>query len=181
MWDALNEAFGMTGPGGLKGPSALVQHALGSMMMNVVRGEHRDAAMAMLGVVPREERSAEGDGGGDVVEATREAGMVLQGLELRLRERVVIGHLGAAQRARDPEVGEQLCGALARHRRAAIGVQSEPLGLNALFVAGLFDETTGQRRVLPVGDHPADRVAAEDVEHDVEVEVRPLRRPPTAW
>ena len=35
----------------------------------------------------------------------------------------------------------------------------------------------GQRRVLPVGDHPADRVAAEDVEHDVEVEVRPLRRP----
>ena len=86
MWDALNEAFGMTGPGGLKGPSALVQHALGSMMMNVVRGEHRDAAMAMLGVVPREERSAEGDGGGDVVEAPREAGMVLQGLELRLRD-----------------------------------------------------------------------------------------------
>ena len=36
---------------------------------------------------------------------------------------------------------------------------------------------TGQHRVLPVGDHPADRVAAEDVEHDVEVEVRPLRRP----
>ena len=98
------------------------------MMMNVVRGEHRDAAMAMLGVVPGEERSAEGDGGGDVVEAPREAGMVLQGLELRLRERVVIGHLGAAQRAPDPEVGEQLCGALARHRRAAIGVQSEPLG-----------------------------------------------------
>ena len=28
-----------------------------------------------------------------------------------------------------------------------------------------------------VGDHPADRVATEDVEHDVEVEVRPLRRP----
>ena len=80
MWDASNEAFGMTGPGGLKGPPALVQHALGSMMMHVVRGEHRDPAMAMLSVVPREERSAEGDRGGDVVEAAREAGVVLQGL-----------------------------------------------------------------------------------------------------
>ena len=87
----------MTDPGGLKGPSALVQHALGSMVMDIVRGEHRDPAMAMLDVVPREERSAEGDGGGDVVEAPREAGVILQGLELRLGERVVVGHLGAAQ------------------------------------------------------------------------------------
>ena len=55
--------------------------------------------------------------------------------------------------------------------------QCEHPGLDVLFVAGLFDETTGQRRVLPVGHHPADRVAAEDVEHDVEIEVRPLRRP----
>ena len=80
----------MTGPGGLKGPPAVFQHALGSMMMDVVRGEHRDPAVAMLGVVPGEERSAEGDGGGDVAEAPREAGVVLQGLELRLGERVVI-------------------------------------------------------------------------------------------
>ena len=58
-----------------------------------------------------------------------------------------------------------------------VGVQGEHLGLDALFVAGLFDETTGQRRVLPVCDHPADRVAAEDVEHDVEVEVRHLVGP----
>ena len=87
----------MTGPGRLKGAPALVEHALGSMMMHVIRGEHRDPAMAMLGVVPGEERSAEGAGGGDVVEAPGEAGVVLQGLELRLGERVVIGHLGAAQ------------------------------------------------------------------------------------
>ena len=45
----------------MKGPPALVQHAPGSMMMDVVRGEHRDPAVAMLGVVPGEERSAEGD------------------------------------------------------------------------------------------------------------------------
>ena len=56
----------------LEGPPALLQHALGSIVMDVVRGEHRDPAMAMFGVVPREERSAEGDRGGDVVEAPRE-------------------------------------------------------------------------------------------------------------
>ena len=96
LWDPSNEAFGMTGPGGLKGPPALLQHALGSIVMDVVRGEHRDPAMAMFGVVPREERSAEGDRGGDVVEAAREAGVVLQGLELGLGEGVVVGHLRAA-------------------------------------------------------------------------------------
>ena len=59
----------MTGPGGLKGAPTLVEHALGSTMMDVVGAEHGDSAMAMLGAVPREERSAEGDHGGDVLEA----------------------------------------------------------------------------------------------------------------
>ena len=142
----------MTGPGVLKGPPAPVQHALGSMVMDIVRGEHGNAAMSMLGVVPREERSTEGDGGGDVVEAPGEAWVVLQGLELRLGERIVIGHLGAAQRARDPEVGEQLRGALARHRRPAVGVQCEELGPDALFVTGLFDQCFGQNSGRPVSD-----------------------------
>ena len=38
LWDPSNEAFGMTGPGGLKGPPALLQHALGSIVMDVVPG-----------------------------------------------------------------------------------------------------------------------------------------------
>ena len=91
LWDPSNEAFGMTGPGGLKGPPALLQHALGSIVMHVVRGEHRDPAMAMFGVVPREERSAEGDRGGDVVEAARETGgQLLFHLVSRLYERTSI-------------------------------------------------------------------------------------------
>ena len=89
-------------------------------MMDIIWGEHRDPGMAVLGVVPGEERPAEGDGGGDVFEAPREAGVILQGLELRFGERVVIADLGAAQRAGDPEVGEELGGALAGHRRAAV-------------------------------------------------------------
>ena len=115
----MDEAFGVKGPGGLQGTSALSQHIRCPVMMDIIGGEHRDPGMAVLGVVPGEERPAEGDGGGNVFEAPREAGVILQGLELRFGERVVIADLGAAQRAGDPEVGEELGGTLAGHRRAA--------------------------------------------------------------
>ena len=98
-------------------------------------GEHRDPGMSMLGVVPREERAAEGRRDGDVFEPPGEAGVVLQGLELRLGEGVVVADLGTAERAGHPEVGEQLRGAPAGHRRAAIRMQGEHLGFDALVEA----------------------------------------------
>ena len=66
MWDPSNEAFRVAGPGGLKGPLTLFQHAVGSMMMDILGGEHGDPCVAMLGVVPGEERAAEVDGSGEV-------------------------------------------------------------------------------------------------------------------
>ena len=68
----MDEAFGVKGPGGLQGTSALSQHIRCSVMMDIIGGEHRDPGMAVLGVVPGEERPAEGDGGGNVFEAARE-------------------------------------------------------------------------------------------------------------
>ena len=53
--------------------------------------------MAVLGVVPREERSAEAMAWSMPGKRPGETGMVLQGLELRLGERIVIAHLRAAQ------------------------------------------------------------------------------------
>ena len=149
----MDEAFGVKGPGGLQGRSALSQHIRYSVMMDIIGGEHRDPGMAVLGVVPGEERPAEGDGGGNVFEAPREARVILQGLELRFGERVVIADLGAAQRAGDPEVGEELGGALAGHRRAAVRMQSEHLGLDALLETGFLDQRRGERGVPePVND-----------------------------
>ena len=109
-------------PGGAQGLFTLLQHGVGTAVMDVIGGEHGDSAMAVLGVVPREERPAEGDGGVDIVESPGEAGVVLQGLELGLGEGVVIADLGAAERASHPEVGEQLRGAFAGHGRPAVGV-----------------------------------------------------------
>ena len=104
-------------PGGAQGLFTLLQHGVGAAVVHVIGGEHGDSAMAVLGVVPREERPAEGDGGVDIVESPGETGVVLQGLELGLGEGVVIADVGAAQRASHPEVGEQLRGAFAGHGR----------------------------------------------------------------
>ena len=85
----------MARPGGLEGALALLEHGLGAIMVNILGGEHRDPTVAMLGVVPGEERAAEGGGRCDVREAIGKARMVLQGLELRLGEGIVVATPGA--------------------------------------------------------------------------------------
>ena len=88
-------------PGGIEDALALGEHVGGTAMVNIARGQHGDAPVTVLGVVPRKEGAAECGGLLDAAEPTRKAGMVFEGLELGFRERVVIAHLGAAQRARD--------------------------------------------------------------------------------
>ncbi len=95
--EAANEALGVSRPGIGQRALTLFEHRLGSAAMHIGGCQHRDAPMAVLGVVPREERSAVPRGVVDPGEATREAGVVFQGLELRFRERVVVRDLGSAQ------------------------------------------------------------------------------------
>ena len=71
----MDEAFGVKGPGGLQGTSALSQHIRYSVMMDIIGGEHRDPGMAVLGVVPGEERPAEGDGVNGGVKMYRRGGV----------------------------------------------------------------------------------------------------------
>ena len=133
----------------------MFEDAPGAAVMDIVGGEHRDPAMTMLGVVPGKERPAERSRGGDVCEAAGEAGVVLQGLELCLGEGIVVADLGAAQRAGDAEIGEQLRGALAGHGCAAVRMQGEHPGLDVLLEAGLLDEGCSERGALALGTiHP---------------------------
>ena len=44
----MDEAFGVKGPGGLQGTSALSQHIRCPVMMDIIGGEHRDPGMAVL-------------------------------------------------------------------------------------------------------------------------------------
>jgi hypothetical protein len=77
----------------------------------------------------------------------------------------------------DAEVGEQERDRLGRHRGAAVGVQGQLVAVDLLLADCLGDQRLGQHGGLAGGDHPADRVAGEDVEDHVEVVVGPLRRP----
>ena len=76
----------------------------------------------------------------------------------------------------DAEVGEQQRDRLGGHRGAAVGVDGQLPAADALLRAGLGDQLLGQVGGLAGGDHPADDVAAVDVEDHVQVVVGPLRR-----
>ena len=57
---------------------------IGVPEVDLLGGEHRDAAMAVLGIVPAEERSTERLGLALIPEPSGKRGMVLQGFELSL-------------------------------------------------------------------------------------------------
>src|SRR5688572_32409166 len=108
---------------------------------------------------------------------SREAGAVLEGLELGLGVGVVIGDVRAGVGLGDAEVGEQERDRLGGHGGAPVSMQRQLTGRYLLFGDGLSDQAFGQIGVLAMGDHPARDVAAVDIEDDVEVEVGPLGWP----
>src|SRR5680860_1324919 len=86
---------------------ALLTHGAGVSVVDVSGCVKAKTAMTMNVVVPGEETLAVSSGGFDRVEPLGEVGPVLQGLERRLRERVVIGHMRTRVGLGDAEVGQQ--------------------------------------------------------------------------
>ena len=76
----------------------------------------------------------------------------------------------------DAEIRHEKGDGLRGHDPPAVGVDGELAGGNLLLANGLLDELLGQFRALPRRDHPADDMAAEDIEDDIEIEVGPLGR-----
>ncbi len=64
--------------------------ALGLAVMHLVRRHQADADVMMILIVPREEAAAEGLCILDAAETFGKLRLVFQGLEVRLRERVVV-------------------------------------------------------------------------------------------
>src|SRR6266851_9471440 len=99
------------GAGRLDGLRAAVVHIGGS-----VQAQRR---MPVVVVVPGEEDLAVGPGVLDRAELAGEGGPVLEGLELRFGERVVVGDVRAGMRLGDAQVSEQERHRLGGHRGAA--------------------------------------------------------------
>jgi hypothetical protein len=53
-------------------------------------------------------------------------------------------------------------------------MERELIGLDALFLAALLDQSLGQFRAFAISDHPAGDVTAEDIEDHVEIKVGPF-------
>src|SRR5437868_6623610 len=56
-------------------------------------------------------------------------------------------------------------------------MQRESARSDVLFADGIADELLGELRTLTLGDHPADDVAAENIEQVIEVVCLPFSRP----
>ena len=115
----------------------------------------------------------------NAAEALGELGLVFQGLEVGLRERVVVGGVGPAVRLGDAEVGQHQGGGLGLHRPAAVGVEGQLAGRHGVLGEGVIEQRLEQGGALGIGDAPADDPAAEDVEDDVEIEVRSVMLMPS--
>jgi hypothetical protein len=127
-------------------------------VVNVVRGEQPEPDMVVLGVVPVQQVAAAAARMLGRAETVRELGPVLQGLELRLGERVVVRDVRPRVGLGDPEVGQHERHRLRDHRCAAIGVHGELARLDLLPLTALGDQLLGKRRRLALRQQPAERL-----------------------
>src|SRR5450759_2635546 len=82
----------------------------------------------------------------------------------------------SAVRLSHTEIGHQKSQWLGRHRSTTIRVNIELSWNNALFLASFSDELFGQFFGFPISQHPSQDITAENVEDDVQIEIRPLGR-----
>src|SRR5581483_8045078 len=170
----LPEPFGSVAVGGVEDDLACRGLGVGAAHVDVGGGQQGDAGVVMVVVVVIEEAVDEGSSLGDVGEAFREGGRVLEGLEVRFAVGVVVGLVGPAVGLQHAEIGEQLGDGLGGHGAAAVGVDGELSVADAVVVDGVGDELFGEGGRLAGRDEPGDGVAAVDVEDHVEVEPRPF-------
>src|SRR5208282_1141208 len=90
-----DEALGVCGEGGVEYLGTARERRGGDAVVDVVRGAERERAVTMLAVVPVEETIAVRTCIFDAAEAVGEAGPVLERLESRLGEGVVVGDVRA--------------------------------------------------------------------------------------
>ena len=91
--------------------------------------------------------------------------------ELGFRKRIVVADARPGVAGGNPEVGEQLGDELAPHRRAAVGVNRQLVRRDALLLSGRRDQALRELRALAGCGHPADHVAAEEIQDHIEREV----------
>ena len=123
------------GMGGVRGQTGAVpdgEDRGGAAVVDVGRREITEAAVMVRVVVPREQIAADAARVFERAEPVRKLGAVLQGPELRFRERIVVAHARPRMTGVDAQVREEQRDELAPHGRAAVGMDRELLRGDAL-------------------------------------------------
>jgi len=132
--------------------------------------EQSEPRVTVLIRVPLEELGEPAASVRCVPEAARVIGLVLHGLEAGLGEWVVVGDARPTDAALDAELGEQVDEGAGGHRRATIVVHRDGARRGLVARDGLGEELLREGAVLALCDHPGHGKAAEQVEHEAEVQ-----------
>lgn len=161
---------------GFEHPAAILVYLIGKSVMDLSRCHQADACMVVLVVVPCEKRLAKDSGILNGAEAFGKLRTVLQVFELGLGDRVVVTDVGAAVGFENPRSTSSSATAFdfMLDPRSACRVNwfAAMFWLLQLCEIGRLAKAA----CLSVGDHPADHVAAENVDDHVQVKVGPLDR-----
>ncbi len=159
----------MCGKGRHQGGSAFHGELIRVAVMHSVGSHQADSAVTVNGVVPTEEHLAMSPSVLDRAEASREVGPILQGFELALRVRIIVRDMRPAVGFADVQIHQQVGDGFGAHAAAAIGMQGQGSWDDALFVGGIGNDLFGEFGRLTGRHHPADDVAREDIQNDVQV------------
>ena len=135
--------------------------------MHLIRRHQADPEVVMILVIPIEEPAAEVPGVITAREPLRKPRLVLQGFEVALGERVVIGRVRPVVRTGDAKIGQQKRGRSGLHWGAAIGVKRELTSRHIVFGDGVLEQRPKQRGAFGIGDAPADHPTAENIQNYV--------------
>ena len=145
--------------------------------VDLVGCHQADACVMMVLVIPGEEAATERAGLVDRPEPFGELWLIFQRLEVSLREGIVVRGVRPAVGFDHAEIGEHQGGRLGLHGATAICVQRQLVGQHGMFGHGDLEQGFELNGTFGMLDAPADHAATEDVENDIEVEVRPFHRP----
>ncbi len=175
----LDEAFGIGAEGVIEGPLSGGVDIVGLAVVDLVGRHETDPGMVVVLIVPGEEAAAEVLGVLNAAEARGEFGLVFEGLEVGFGERVVVGGVWPAMRLGDAEIGQHQGGGLGFHGAAAVSMEGQLARRHGVLGEGVLEQRLEQDGAFGIGDAPADDPAAEDVEDDVEIEVRSVMLMPS--
>jgi hypothetical protein len=110
-------------------------------------------------------------------EAVWELRLVLEHLEWALCGEMVIRHMRSARGLGDSQLREENRDGLGCHGCAPVGMHGHLSRRDGRLPAGLMEQSLRQGRAFAMDHQPADHLAAEDVQHHIQVEGGPLGWP----